>query len=363
MVVGSVNASCEAVNHAGKNRRGKAAQPCRAGPPLSVVMPVHNERRYIDESVRSILQQSYGNFEFVIGDNGSTDGTLERLSLWSEADPRIRLVTHPKRLGPARSSNWVVNEARGALIARMDADDVAHPERLARQMAALERQPDADLIGTLFATIDERGKTVRPPRFDLLAAPGPSPPFCHPTILFRRSAFDRVGGYRNDAAYWEDADLFLRMADEGRVYVLPEVLLTVRHKAPLYNPAERPEILENALESFYRATMRYRTSDANKFAVAKERTDGKLLPQVFASRAAAAIWAGYRPRVLKRMLSRAALSLDRPSAASIAYVIWGTLAPLTLRRFLVWRIRRMNQAAVRPNGELVPWRPARRLSK
>lgn len=328
-------------------------------PKLSVVMPVHNERRYIDESVKSILEQSYGDFEFVIGDNGSTDGTCERLVAWSQADLRIRLITHPNRLGPTGCSNWVVSEARGTLLARMDADDIAHPERLARQMAALEQQPDADLIGTLFDTVDEQGKPVRPPRRDLLGTVGGTPPFCHPTILFKRSAFDRIGGYRHEADYWEDADFFLRMAERGGVYVLPQVLMTVRHKVPPRHSIQQQEALEDALEAFYRATNGYRGLDANKIVCSAPRSDGKLLPQVFASRAASAIWAGRRPRMLKRMLRRAALSLDRPSAVSLAYVIWGTLAPLSLRSFLVWRLRRMNRAAVPQDGDLVCWRPER----
>ncbi len=322
-------------------------------------MPVHNERRYIDESVESILQQSYGDFEFVIGDNGSTDGTRERLVAWSQADLRIRLVTHPTPLGPTCSSNWVVGEARGALIARMDADDIAHPERLAQQMAALERQPDADMIGTLFDTVDEQRRPVRPPRLDLLGTVGGTPPFCHPTILFKRSAFDRIGGYRHEADYWEDADFFLRMAERGTVYVLPQVLMTVRHKIPRHRSIQQQEVLEDALEASYRAIAEYRGSDANKIVRSAPRSDGKLPPQVFASRAASAIWAGRRPRMLKRMLRRAALSLDRPSAVSLAYVLWGTLAPLSLRTFLVWRIQRMNRVAAPQDGALVCWRPER----
>jgi glycosyltransferase involved in cell wall biosynthesis len=328
-------------------------------------MPVHNERRHIDDSVASILRQTHADFEFVIGDNGSTDGTHERLVHWSEQDRRIRLLRHPERLGPARSSDWVVQEARGTLIARMDADDIAHPARLARQIAALERQPDADLIGTLFHTIDDRGRPIRPPRFDLLIAPGTTPPFCHPTILFRRAAFERIGGYRVDANYWEDADLFLRMAEQGRVYVLGDVLMTIRHKAASGRFTEQQDVLEHALQAYYLSLSAYAPTDANKAAAGlRAPPAGKLLPQVFASRAAGAIWAGRRPRVFKRMLARAAFSWDRPTAASLAYVLWGSLAPLSLRSFLVRRLHRMNRTAVSPQaGQLVRWSPARHRSR
>ena len=331
-------------------------------PSLSVVMPVHNERRHIDESIRSILRQTFAEFEFVIGDNGSTDGTIERLREWSASAPRIRILTHPTRLGPALSSNWVVNEARGELIARMDADDVAHPERLARQLAALESQPDAELIGTLFDTIDVDGHPVCPAPFDLLDTASAAPPFCHPTILFRRSAFDRIGGYRDEANYWEDADLFLRMAEAGHVYVLADVLLTIRHKLPSRGSIAEDEIRENALEAFYRNTPAFRKFDPNKAATTARRSDGKLLPQVFASRAARAVWAGQRPRLLRRMIRGAGFSWNRQSAASLIYVIWGTLAPLSLRKFLVSRIRRRCRATSQPAGELVRWQPEPRQS-
>src|SRR5688572_30257241 len=123
-------------------------------PRVSVVMPVHNGLPYLDDSIASILNQSFSDFEFVIGDNGSSDGSAERLEHWRRVDSRIRILHHPARLGPAGSSNLVVAHASARLVARMDADDIAHPERLARQLAAMEEQPDADLIGTLFDTID-----------------------------------------------------------------------------------------------------------------------------------------------------------------------------------------------------------------
>lgn len=329
-------------------------------PSLSVVMPVHNELRYIDESIRSILRQTYADFEFVIGDNGSTDGTLERLREWSASDPRIRLLSHPERMGPARSSDWVVRAAKGELIARMDADDIAHSERLARQLAALKQQPDAELIGTLFNTVDMDGHPICPPRFDLLGAVSASPPFCHPTILFKRSAFNAIGGYREEANHWEDADLFLRMSAAGHVYVLADVLLTIRQRYSSSVSSEQEEVLENALEAFYVNTSEFGKRDPNKVVPRTRRANGKLLPQVFASRAARSVWAGRRPRVLQRMLRRAAFSWDRPSAASLVYVIWGTLAPLSLRSFLVSRIRRLNRSAPRPYGKLVRWQPAPR---
>jgi len=94
--------------------------------PLSVVMPVHNAMPHVDDAVRSILEQTHGDFEFVIFDDGSTDGSTERLREWAERDSRIKLTESNTNLGPVGSSRAVVELASGQIIARMDADDVSH---------------------------------------------------------------------------------------------------------------------------------------------------------------------------------------------------------------------------------------------
>src|SRR3977135_257076 len=104
-----------------------------SNPLISVVMPVHNALPFLNESISSILAQSFTDFEFVILDDASTDSSLELLREWSRRDQRIQIHESTQRLGLAGSSNAVVSEARSAIIARMDADDVAHPDRLRRQ--------------------------------------------------------------------------------------------------------------------------------------------------------------------------------------------------------------------------------------
>src|SRR5438874_2274990 len=125
---------------------------------VSVVMPVHNARAYLDQSVTSILRQTHADLEFVILENGSTDGSREALRGWAETDERIRLVEEARTLGLVDSSNTVADLARAPVIARMDADDVSHPTRLARQLEALERDPEAAAIGTLFRGIRPDGR-------------------------------------------------------------------------------------------------------------------------------------------------------------------------------------------------------------
>lgn len=110
---------------------------------LSVVMPVHNAMPHVDDAERSILDQTHDNFEFIIFDDGSTDGSTERLRDWAKRDPRIKLTESKTNLGPVGSSKAVVELASGELIARMDADDVSDPRRFERQLQVLQDRPES----------------------------------------------------------------------------------------------------------------------------------------------------------------------------------------------------------------------------
>lgn len=311
-------------------------------PKVSVVMPVCNAAAHIDESIASILRQTHEDFEFIIGDNGSTDDTLARAQQWRARDARIRILYSADRLGPARSSNWVVAEARYPLIARMDGDDIAWPDRLTRQLAGFARHRQAALIGTLFDTIDVTGRRLRPPAFARLRKPSPAAPFCHPSIMFRRDVFDAVGGYRPRADYWEDTDLFWRFAEVGEVYVLPEPLVTVRHWRGSSRSHRESAAVDDAVNRFYVAQAAYRAG-ADPFSLVEDVParpgipSAKLLPIAFASRAAALVWTGHRPNIAGRMYRRAAFGWDRRTMFATAYVLWATLAPRSLRAcHLAW---------------------------
>lgn len=173
-------------------------------PALSVVMPVHNVRAYLDEAVESILSQTFSDFEFVILDDASTDGSRERLREWAARDPRIRLVESEKRLGPVGSSNRVAGAAEAPFVARMDADDISFPDRLSEEFALLRDHPDTGVVGSLCDIIDRSGRKIRGPETWRLSRPSVFVPFGHGTIMYRREIFDRVGGYREECVYWED---------------------------------------------------------------------------------------------------------------------------------------------------------------
>src|SRR5688572_7285935 len=135
--------------------------PTSSTPLISVVMPVYNALPFLDDSINSILTQTLTDFEFVIFDDASTDGSVERLRQCANRDPRIRLHESKQQLGLSGSSNAVVALARSSIVARMDADDVAHPDRLKRQWEIIKDRPDVVVVGTLCNGIDASGREVR----------------------------------------------------------------------------------------------------------------------------------------------------------------------------------------------------------
>lgn len=318
-----------------------------AVPPLSVVMPVYNAGPYLDASVASILDQTFPDFEFVILDDGSTDGSGERLRAWAAKDHRIRLVQGGVRTGPVASSNRVVAESRAPLVARMDADDVARPERLARQVAAMRAHPDAVLVGALSPTIDESGRQVRPADYARLARPSRFAPFGHSSVLFRREGFDAVGGYRSESALWEDVDLYVRLAEFGRVLVVALPLVDCRLSSGS-SRLDREHALDEAMDRMHRAVD------------GRAACRGRLRPAAFVPGAAIHLWNGRAPRVTRRLWQRAGLSFDRESAAMLAWAAWADLSPGSLRAFQRTLLRLRNRLAMRRLGsrELVEWRPA-----
>jgi GT2 family glycosyltransferase len=323
---------------------------------VSVVMPVRDAGPYLDEAVRSILGQSYRDFEFIIRDDGSVDGSTERLREWAARDSRIRLFIGDRPLGPAESSNWVVRQASSPFVARMDADDVSCPDRLARQLAVLERDPDACLVGTLWEGIDPSGRRVRPRDRWRLSQRGPFAPFPHGSIMFRRAAFDRVGGYRQECNFWEDADLYLRLAQIGRLLVLPDILYLHRssgHSTRIVSPSEW---VEEAVDRMYRSLGAAPAPDA---AAATSGPPRKVLPKVFVSLGSTNLWAGQRPGVLRRLWRRSDLGWDRGSAAVLAWALWGSVSPRTLRLALrtLIRFRDLSVRGRYRDGVAYPWRP------
>jgi len=320
---------------------------------LSVVMPVRDAGPYLAASIESILAQSHSDFEFVIRDDGSVDGSTEALRGWAARDPRIRLFVGDRPLGPAESSNWVARQSTAPFVARMDADDVSHPDRLRRQLAVLEADRGAVLVGTLWEGIDARGRRIRPRDRWRLTRASAHAPFPHGSIMFRRDAFERAGGYRAECNFWEDADLYLRLAELGQLLVLPDVLYLHRSSGLSTRIVSPTAEVERAVDLMYR-----RLHGAAP-AAAAEDAPAKLLPMVFVSLGSTGLWAGERPRVLRRLWRRGDLGFNRTSLAILAWALWGTVSPRSLR-FALRSMIRLRDFAVRNrfrDGQAYPWRP------
>ena len=331
-------------------------------PRLSVVMPVHNALPYLDAAIESVLAQSFADFEFVILDDGSTDGSSEVLRSWAGREPRIRLVESGTRLGPAGSSNRVVAEASAPIVARMDADDIARPDRLERQLALFDDQPDTVLVGTLWDVIDERGRKVREADRSRLLRTSPFAPFSHPTIMFRKEAFERIGGYRPEADRWEDVDLYLRFAEAGRILVLAEPLVSVRHSSVSTRLRDGRDSFEKAMNLMYCCVAEYvRGHDYTPILRGETGpAEGeKLMTPSFISAGSPLVWAGKRPHAFRRVATRALLHWNRGSAVALLWAAWADVSPKTLRLFLQGFLRARNRAA---RGRLagrpwVEWKP------
>lgn len=196
---------------------------------LSVVMSVYNAERYLERAVESILGQDLEGFEFIVIDDGSTDGSGEILR--SFADERL-VVLEQVNQGLPKALNRGVRHARAPLIARMDADDVAMPHRLRLQMEFLESNSDHVAVGSNASVVDKDGRYVyttdQPLDDESLRARLPGTPLIHPSSVFRKTAFDAAGGYGEQMIGVEDTVLFNRMMRWGKMANLAEPLIQYR---------------------------------------------------------------------------------------------------------------------------------------
>jgi glycosyltransferase involved in cell wall biosynthesis len=198
-------------------------------------MPVYNAERYVAQTVESILGQTLGDFEFLIIDDGSTDGSRRILEGYAARDPRIRLNSRPNT-GYLVALHEMLAVARGEFLARIDADDIALPERFERQVEYLRSHPEVVALGTRILVIDHEGDPLEErcrvqtheeiDRAHL--EPCTSMGLCHPAVMMRTETLRRVGGYRAEYYPSEDGDLWLRLAEIGRLANLPEVHLKYR---------------------------------------------------------------------------------------------------------------------------------------
>ncbi|MEE4451346.1 glycosyltransferase family 2 protein [Novosphingobium resinovorum] len=208
-------------------------------PRVSVILPCYNGEAYLREAVQSILDQSFTDFELVVVDDGSTDATPAILEEMRENDTRIRVVRQPNG-GIVAALNTAIDHARGEFIARMDADDVSFPDRLACQVDWLDAHPQTVLVGG--QAVEDRHPTPastrttggRHAKTDLSVYPPRVAVSMHPLIMIRAAALRAMGGYRNGYRHAEDYDLFIRASAFGRIDNPPvDVLFYRRHEGAI----------------------------------------------------------------------------------------------------------------------------------
>ncbi len=206
-------------------------------PKISVLLPVYNGEKHVLETVESILKQTYENFEFIIINDGSRDGTKEILE--SLTDNRLRIV-HKQNEGLGRTLNLGLQLARGEYIARIDADDVATPDRLAKQVVYLDANPEIAVLGSALRIvytdggeekIRQRPLSPRDVRRQIIKIN----PIAHPAVMFRREVIQRVGGFDTSfdgslgKKYGMDYNLWVRVLAAGyEMANLPEALMMHR---------------------------------------------------------------------------------------------------------------------------------------
>lgn len=203
-----------------------------ADPIVSVIMSMHNAAATVGHAVRSLQWQTLREWELILIDDGSRDASAEVVARMR--DPRIRILSDGQRRGLAARLNQAVDLARGDFIARMDADDVCYPERLAKQVSFLKTNPGIDLVGCGAAVFVGNGTLVGlllvPTRHqDIVANPDRGFPLPHPTWC-GRAAWFRRHRYDGSLARAQDQDLLLRCHSQSSLAALPEILLGYRQQ-------------------------------------------------------------------------------------------------------------------------------------
>ena len=230
------------------------------GPRVTVLMPVYNAERFLREAIDSILDQSFKHFEFLIIDDGSTDASAEIIT--SYRDSRIRFVRNGKNLGITPTLNKGIALASSELIARMDADDISHPQRLQKQFGYMKRNPDCALLSTWARVVTEDRKLIRLERYRSNFYYYNLTFECwmyHPTIMFRKSAVEQVGMY--SMPYSEDYDLFWKMSVRFPIANLAEPLVDYRVTATSLNTVLKKTEYEIANEQNVLRNIRYYMGD------------------------------------------------------------------------------------------------------
>lgn len=196
-------------------------------PQVSVVLPVYNAGHYLSDAVNSILNQSFREFELIIVDDCSTDGSQELLAAID--DPRIRLVRKQTNTGIVDCLNTGISYSRADLVARMDADDISHPARLEKQYQFMQSDPALAVCGTWIRYIPSEEISEFPVSHDeIVLRLLERSPFAHPSVMLRKSLLEKHQLRYEKIPHAEDYFLWTQVPGKGKMANIPEVLLLYR---------------------------------------------------------------------------------------------------------------------------------------
>lgn len=206
-------------------------------PALSVATSVHNGERFLDAAIASVLAQSFGDFEFLLLDDQSTDGTAQIMARHAQMDRRIRVIPSVSK-GRVAALNSLFEAARARWVAIVDGDDIQHPDRFARQMAEIARHPAGDrlvVLGAEVRMVGIDGQPIERPSFrrplddaGIRANLEIGAQLSHNACVVSREAVRAVGAYRSAYRHAEDYDLWLRLSEAGSMANLPDRLVDYR---------------------------------------------------------------------------------------------------------------------------------------
>lgn len=200
-------------------------------PLVSVILPTYNRSEYLGRAIEGVLSQSYNNFELIIIDDGSTDRTSEIISKYQ--DSRIKIIKNEENIGFVKSLNKAINYAQGEYIARIDDDDFwSDLKKLEKQTEFLENNPEYVLVGCGIIKVNKQGKEIRKYLFpekdkeirDVILIISP---FAHPGVVFRKTAWESVGGYDETLYFSQDSDLWAKFGKIGKLYNIQEYSVCV----------------------------------------------------------------------------------------------------------------------------------------
>jgi glycosyltransferase involved in cell wall biosynthesis len=252
-------------------------------------MSVHNGEPFVGAAVESILRQSWRHWEFVIIDDASTDGTPQRLAGFR--DPRLRVIRNPGNLGLTASLNRGLEFARGEMVARQDADDLSHPERLSRQVAFLRAHPSVAAVGSQARLIDRRGRSLGRKDFPLghrsiVFAHLLDNALAHSAVTFRRAAVREAGGYDETFRASQDYELWSRLGERHLLANLRERLVTLRVlEGSITRTHRQPELIRRIQDEHFARLFPGRTvreEELDLIGKFRSRVEPEALPRFHA---------------------------------------------------------------------------------